>query len=54
MLCVLGFRMAVLTIVQGEEYRAVADVKKIKDIPVKKWCSSGGQCFKLYSSNVHR
>ena len=35
MLCVLGFRMAVLTIVEGEEYRAVADVKKIKDIPVK-------------------
>lgn len=34
-LCVLGFRMAVLTIVEGEEYRAVADVKKIKDIPVK-------------------
>lgn len=35
LLCVLGFRMAVLTIVEGEEYRAVADVKKIKDIPVK-------------------
>ncbi|HCX63536.1 MAG TPA: hypothetical protein DHU59_14020 [Clostridiales bacterium] len=35
MLCVLGFRMAVLTIVEGEEYRAVADIKKIKDIPVK-------------------
>lgn len=35
MLCVLGFRMAVLTIVEGEEYRAIADVKKIKDIPVK-------------------
>ena len=34
-LCVLGFRMAVLTIVEGEEYRAVADIKKIKDIPVK-------------------
>ena len=34
-LCVLGFRMAVLTIVEGEEYRAVADVKRIKDIPVK-------------------
>lgn len=34
-LCVLGFRMAVLTIVEGEEYRAAADVKKIKDIPVK-------------------
>jgi penicillin-binding protein 2 len=27
--------MAVLTIVEGEEYRAVADIKKIKDIPVK-------------------
>ena len=27
--------MSVLTIVQGEEYREVADVKKIKDIPVK-------------------
>ncbi|WMJ75887.1 MULTISPECIES: penicillin-binding transpeptidase domain-containing protein [unclassified Sedimentibacter] len=35
LLCVLGFRMAVLTIVEGEEYRAVADIKKIKDIPVK-------------------
>ncbi len=35
MLCVLGFRMAVLTIVEGEEYRATADIKKIKDIPVK-------------------
>lgn len=35
MLCVLGFRMAVLTIVEGEEYRAAADIKKIKDIPVK-------------------
>lgn len=35
MLCILGFRMAVLTIVEGEEYRAIADVKKIKDIPVK-------------------
>ncbi len=35
MLCVLGFKMAVLTIVEGEEYRAVADIKKIKDIPVK-------------------
>lgn len=27
--------MAVLTIVQGEDYRAIADIKKIKDIPVK-------------------
>ncbi len=35
MLLVLGFRMAVLTIVQGEDYRQIADVKKIKDIPVK-------------------
>ena len=35
LLCALGFRMAVLTIVEGEEYRAVADIKKIKDIPVK-------------------
>lgn len=35
MLCVLGFRMAVLTIVEGQEYRAIADIKKIKDIPVK-------------------
>jgi penicillin-binding protein 2 len=35
MLCLLGFRMAVLTIVEGEEYRETADVKKIKDIPVK-------------------
>lgn len=34
-LCALGFRMAVLTIVEGEEYRAIADIKKIKDIPVK-------------------
>ncbi len=35
MLLVLGFRMAVLTIVHGEDYRQIADVKKIKDIPVK-------------------
>lgn len=35
MLCLLGFRMAVLTIVEGEEYRETADIKKIKDIPVK-------------------
>lgn len=35
MLCLLGFRMAVLTIVEGEEYRQIADIKKIKDIPVK-------------------
>ncbi|MFA9422153.1 MAG: penicillin-binding transpeptidase domain-containing protein [Sedimentibacter sp.] len=35
MLCVLGFRMAVLTIVDGEGYRETADIKKIKDIPVK-------------------
>ena len=32
---VLGFRMAVLTIVQGEGYREIADIKRIKDIPVK-------------------
>jgi len=35
LLFVLGFRMAVLTIVEGEDYRRIADVKKIKDIPVK-------------------
>ena len=35
MLFVLAFRMAVLTIVNGEEYRKIADIKKIKDIPVK-------------------
>jgi penicillin-binding protein 2 len=35
MLVILGFRMAVLTIVEGEEYRQIADIKKIKDIPVK-------------------
>lgn len=35
MLVVLGFRMAVLTIVEGEEYRRIADIKRIKDIPVK-------------------
>jgi len=35
MLFVLGFRMSVLTIVEGEGYREIADVKKIKDIPVK-------------------
>jgi len=27
--------MAVLTIVEGQEYRQIADIKKIKDIPVK-------------------
>ena len=32
---VLSFRLAVLTIVEGEKYRETADVKKIKDIPVK-------------------
>lgn len=42
MLCILGFRMAVLTIVEGEEYREAADVKKIKDIPVK---ASRGKIF---------
>jgi penicillin-binding protein 2 len=30
MLVILGFRMAVLTIVEGEEYRQIADIKKIK------------------------
>ena len=35
LLVTLGFRMAVLTIVEGEEYRRIADIKKIKDIPVK-------------------
>ena len=35
LLMVLGFRMAVLTIVEGQEYRQIADIKKIKDIPVK-------------------
>jgi len=35
MLCLLVFRMAVLTIVEGEGYREIADIKKIKDIPVK-------------------
>jgi len=32
---VLAFRMAVLTIVEGESYREMADIKRIKDIPVK-------------------
>lgn len=35
LLLVLGFRMAVLTIVEGENYRKKADIKIIKDIPVK-------------------
>lgn len=35
LMSVLGFRMAVLTIVQGEGYREIADIKRIKDIPVK-------------------
>ena len=35
LLVILGFRMAVLTIVEGQEYRQIADIKKIKDIPVK-------------------
>ncbi|HPY56432.1 MAG TPA: penicillin-binding transpeptidase domain-containing protein [Sedimentibacter sp.] len=35
LLIILGFRMAVLTIVEGQEYRQIADIKKIKDIPVK-------------------
>ncbi len=35
MLVLLGFRMAVLTVVEGQDYRQIADIKKIKDIPVK-------------------
>jgi len=35
LLIILGFRMAVLTIVEGQDYRQIADIKKIKDIPVK-------------------
>ena len=35
LLVTLGFRMAVLTIVEGQDYRQIADIKKIKDIPVK-------------------
>lgn len=35
MLLVLAFRLASLTIVQGEEYRTEADVKTIRDIPIK-------------------
>lgn len=35
LLGILGFRMAVLTIVEGAGYREIADVKKIKDIPIK-------------------
>ncbi|MDD3750762.1 MAG: penicillin-binding transpeptidase domain-containing protein [Tissierellia bacterium] len=35
LLVILSFRMAVLTIVEGQEYRQIADIKKIKDIPVK-------------------
>ncbi|MGD9568964.1 MAG: penicillin-binding transpeptidase domain-containing protein [Sedimentibacter sp.] len=35
LLIILGYRMAVLTIVEGASYREIADVKKIKDIPVK-------------------
>lgn len=35
LLVLLAFRMAVLTIVEGESYREIADIKKIKDIPVK-------------------
>ncbi len=31
---VLSFRLATLTIVEGEKYRETADVKKIKDIPI--------------------
>lgn len=32
---ILSFRLATLTIVEGEKYRETADVKKIKDIPIK-------------------
>jgi penicillin-binding protein 2 len=32
---ILGYRMAVLTIVEGASYREIADVKRIKDIPIK-------------------
>ena len=35
LLIILGFRMAVLTIVEGQDYRQIADIKKIKDIPAK-------------------
>ena len=35
MLMVLAFRLASLTIVQGEAYRTEADVKTIRDIPIK-------------------
>lgn len=35
LLFLLGFKLAVLTIVDGESYREQADIKKIKDIPVK-------------------
>ena len=35
LLVILGFRMAVLTIVEGQDYRQIADIKKIKDIPAK-------------------
>lgn len=35
LLVVLCFKMAVLTIVEGQDYRDKADEKKIKDIPVK-------------------
>lgn len=35
LLGVLGYRMAVLTIVKGASYREIADIKKIKDIPIK-------------------
>ncbi|QSX06211.1 penicillin-binding protein [Sedimentibacter sp. zth1] len=32
---ILSFKLATLTVVEGEKYREVADVKKIKDIPIK-------------------
>ncbi len=31
----LSFKLATLTIVEGEKYREIADVKRIKDIPIK-------------------
>jgi len=35
LLFILGFKMAALTIIEGENYRKIADIKNIKDIPVK-------------------
>lgn len=54
MLFILGFRLSVLTIVEGEEYRKIADIKKIKDIPVK---AARGKIFdrngKILADNVN-